>query len=356
MNAIKQLIPLLALLALTISVQAQDIHFSNYTNTPLYTNPALTGYMNGNHRLQVVHRNQWSSVLKQYAYQSILASYDFNICLGGDYLSLGLNAVADKAGTFGFTHAAPSFNLAYHKQLSRFRYLSAGAAGGVLHYRIDPSVFTFATQFDGYDYDGSLESREEFVGENNTVLDLAMGLFMYDTEQLWSFGLAMHHLNQPKYSFLTEDEEIGNNLNIRFTTHGSATVPLTQDGFKRQLVVRGMFMAQSLFGDNSQWQSMLGTWWKFNFNRPEQPIQEFILGLSGRISGHAKGQPFTFDAAILSVIYDADFIAINLNYDVNLSKLVPVSTLQGGYELGLTFRFGGQKSDCVTCPKGNIYF
>ena len=356
MHAIQQIIKLLPALLLTISLQAQDIHFSNYTNTPLYTNPALTGYMNGNHRLQVVHRNQWSSVLKQYSYQTIHASYDFNICLGGDYLSMGLSAVADKAGAFGFTNALPSFNFAYHKQLSRFRYLSAGAAGGALHYRIDPSVFTFATQFDGYTYDPNMETREEFAAESNTVLNLATGLFMYDTEQQWAFGFAMDHLNQPKYSFLTDEGELGNNLNIRFTTHGSVAVPLTKDGFRRQLVLRGMFMAQSLFGDNGQWQSMLGTWWKFNFNRPDQPIQEFILGLSGRISGHAEGQPVTFDAAVVSVVYDADFFAINLNYDVNLSKLVPVSTLQGGYELGLTFRFGGHKSDCVTCPKGNIYF
>ena len=38
---------------------AQDIHFSQYYNMPLTTNPAMTGLVNGEFRVQGIYRNQW---------------------------------------------------------------------------------------------------------------------------------------------------------------------------------------------------------------------------------------------------------------------------------------------------------
>ena len=42
-----------------ISLNAQDIHFSQFYASPLTLNPAMTGFVNGDCRAGVIYRNQW---------------------------------------------------------------------------------------------------------------------------------------------------------------------------------------------------------------------------------------------------------------------------------------------------------
>jgi len=58
---------------------AQDPHFSQYTASPLYLNPAMTGVFGCNYRLTMIYRSQWSSVLRDEAvpmFRTTGASYD----------------------------------------------------------------------------------------------------------------------------------------------------------------------------------------------------------------------------------------------------------------------------------------
>ncbi|HET7000972.1 MAG TPA: type IX secretion system membrane protein PorP/SprF, partial [Puia sp.] len=44
-------------------LKAQDLHFSQWFNEPLLTNPANTGFIpDADYRLGANYRNQWSSV------------------------------------------------------------------------------------------------------------------------------------------------------------------------------------------------------------------------------------------------------------------------------------------------------
>jgi len=54
--------------------KSQDIHFSQYFNTPLIINPALTGVFGGDQRAMLAHRNQWASVASPY--KTYGASFD----------------------------------------------------------------------------------------------------------------------------------------------------------------------------------------------------------------------------------------------------------------------------------------
>jgi hypothetical protein len=58
-------IPMLVCGLLTaVCIQAQDLHFSQFYNSPLTTNPANTGFIpDGDYRLGVNYRNQWSSIM-----------------------------------------------------------------------------------------------------------------------------------------------------------------------------------------------------------------------------------------------------------------------------------------------------
>ena len=53
----------LAALSLPKDAFAQDLHFSQFMNSPLLTNPANTGFIpDGDFRLGANYRNQWASV------------------------------------------------------------------------------------------------------------------------------------------------------------------------------------------------------------------------------------------------------------------------------------------------------
>ena len=60
-----QLLSILSALLLTAPAFGQDLHFSQFFNSPLTTNPANTGFIpDGDYRIGMNYRNQWSSVMQ----------------------------------------------------------------------------------------------------------------------------------------------------------------------------------------------------------------------------------------------------------------------------------------------------
>ena len=76
-----------ALLPWSISANAQDIHFSQFFNTPLAQNPANIGQFRGNYRMGAVYRQQWRSVTVPYS--TFGMGGDAASFLGVDGLGLG---------------------------------------------------------------------------------------------------------------------------------------------------------------------------------------------------------------------------------------------------------------------------
>jgi hypothetical protein len=60
-----------------MSAGAQDHIYSQFYNAPLYLNPALTGQFEGDIRMNMIYRNQWSGLSGDLSYLS--ASVDLNI-------------------------------------------------------------------------------------------------------------------------------------------------------------------------------------------------------------------------------------------------------------------------------------
>ncbi|MEO6357893.1 MAG: type IX secretion system membrane protein PorP/SprF, partial [Ferruginibacter sp.] len=59
----------------SLQVAGQDIHFSQFFETPLLRNPALGGLFSGDIRLQSVYRTQWQSVTVPYQTVSLNGEY-----------------------------------------------------------------------------------------------------------------------------------------------------------------------------------------------------------------------------------------------------------------------------------------
>src|ERR1043165_3363086 len=85
-----------ALMAMqSIRLSAQDIHFSQFFEAPLYRNPALAGVVNADFRVQTVYRSQWNSIANAYKTTSVNAEYKMPVS-GDDFLTLGVEVYHDK--------------------------------------------------------------------------------------------------------------------------------------------------------------------------------------------------------------------------------------------------------------------
>src|SRR3954463_15139387 len=104
-------------LQLAAGSYAQDIHFSQFFEAPLYRNPALAGIVHGDYRVQTVYRSQWNSITDAYHTTSMNAEYKLPV-KNDDYLTLAMQVFHDKAGTTNLTttHVLPAIN--YHKSIS----------------------------------------------------------------------------------------------------------------------------------------------------------------------------------------------------------------------------------------------
>src|SRR4249920_631694 len=129
LKPIKNILLTLAMLAGTIStLRAQDLHFSQFFETPLLRNPALAGIFTGDYRIQGVYRDQWNSFTNGYRTGSFNAEYKLPVGHTDDFLTMGLQVLYDKAGTAGLTSTQVLPVLNYNKSLSNTHpmYLSFG--------------------------------------------------------------------------------------------------------------------------------------------------------------------------------------------------------------------------------------
>ena len=87
------------LLLTVFRLSAQDIHFSQYYNSPLTTNPALTGVSAGDIRFGGLYRSQWSAANSPFKTVQVEADKKFYVMAHPDWwLSAGINVFYDRAG------------------------------------------------------------------------------------------------------------------------------------------------------------------------------------------------------------------------------------------------------------------
>ena len=86
---------------LSTSAHAQDLHFSQFFNNPLLTNPANTGFIpDADYRIGASYRNQYSSIMVM-PYKTISIYGDaqvFRDTLENGWLGLGGVILRDVAG------------------------------------------------------------------------------------------------------------------------------------------------------------------------------------------------------------------------------------------------------------------
>ena len=99
------------------TVFGQDLHFSQFMNSPLVTNPANTGFMpEGDYRLGMNYRNQWSSIMAM-PYKTMSAFGDVQVMRGNSdngWMGVGGVILRDVAGSGNLTSTKVYGSVAYH--------------------------------------------------------------------------------------------------------------------------------------------------------------------------------------------------------------------------------------------------
>ncbi len=324
------------LLAISLSqwaVQAQDIHFSQFSEAPLWRNPSLAGIFTGDVRVQAVYRDQWNSVTNAYRTGSMNAEYKLPVGKVNDFVTVGMQVLYDRAGTIGWTstHVLPALN--YHKSLStqNNRYLSLGFMGGLVQRRFDPSKMTTNSQYDN----GGL--GENLANSQYSYLDGSVGMsynsnLNFNPDNTFYIGAAYHHFNRPNNSFYRNATI---ELHPKWVFSGGLKLGVSDYAY---LTVQADHSRQGGFAE-----TMAGIMYGLKLGEdPDNPAYTLHAGSFLRWN----------DALIPVIKIDYTPFSVALSYDVNISKLKPSSYGRGGFELSVSYiGFLKRNEGYLLCPK-----
>lgn len=317
---------------------AQDINFSQFYELPLLRNPALAGTYKGDYRITSAFRNQWASVTTPYKTGALGGEVRLPIAGSYNYLSVGMQITHDQAGDSKMSKTQVLPLIAYHKSLNAEKdaYLTIGFMAGGAQQRFDPTNLKFADQFVSGAYTVSNPTMQTFDNTSVSYADAGVGLSyssIVGEDTRFYFGGALFHFNQPKVAY---DAESDIRLNRKFVFNAGVSSPVGDVG---RLIFYSDFFMQ---GGNSQMQG--GLMYQRNLGDDEQNATSLSFGGFYRWN----------DAFIPLIKLTHNRFSTGLTYDVNISKLIPASSMRGGFEITLSYSgfFRGENSSvsAVRCP------
>lgn len=323
---------LLVLIFSGFVLPAQDIHFSQATETPLFLSPANTGFFNGYVRATVNYRNQWASMNKAFQTQAI--SIDgglFRSKKSPAFMGIGVTFFNDQAGVAKMRKTTFLLNASGLVKLGRRSAMSAGVAFGTSATNANYNNLTYGTQFNGNTLDPSAVSGETPYRQF-TTLDVGTGLaYEYarykrdsDHDDVSSFKIAFgaYHLNKPAQNFGAGS---GYKLPIRYAYSFTSVFDLEDTKFTITPTVVFQTQAKSqelYFGSFIKYRMSTGT--KVTGEKTQNAIG---FGLFYRRK----------DAIVPQLIFDLGDASIGLAYDVNVSSYTAASKSFGGFEISLRY-------------------
>ena len=348
MRLFKQFLVAIITVLCTVSMSAQDIHFSQFYMAPMHLNPAMTGVMNCNARLIGNYRNQWASVLKADAYSTYAFSYDMRMPVGRhDFFGWGFSFWGDKAGSGDLTTLKGKMAGSYSKRMGGYRqknhYLVVGADAGVAQRSLDFYKLQWGTQYNGDDgHDPTAPSLEDqFDLDNYLYVDLSAGLLWFtvlDENTNFYLGGAFSHLTRANQSF---DSDTYEGLYSKFTGHAGGQFMFSK---KVGLVPNLVLLAQG-----PSMELAPGTAIKFRLGKNPKNYQAFSIGGWFRISNNYQ-RSITPDAAILAMRFDYENFSLGFSYDVNVSEFKVATNSNGAFEFALQYKICKGFNRGVYCP------
>lgn len=326
---------------LSINVNAQDWHFSQFYYAPLTQDPALTGNMGGTARVGINYRSQWGSISAPSVYSTPDIFADFQLMRGrfrGNSLGLGVLILNDVAGDGNLSTMHVQGSIAYHQSLDGTNnyHISFGLQGGFTQKGIDPSKLFFGNQFTGKGFDNQIISNENLI--STTIYgDIGMGVAFNGQLNKYSqisFGLGAFHLNKPNESL--KQKLTPNEVYSKKVAHASATF-----GFNNKVY---MFPAVEYAFQGPSKEFVGGAAFGLNFTENKRKVGTVIyLGAFARYN----------ESLIPTIGMITKSLKAGVSYDITTSTLNKPTNGQGGFEIAIIYNnlVQSKKMRKTYCPK-----
>ncbi len=310
------------------TMNAQDIHYSQFYQSPMSLNPALTGHMPAKFRVNGMYRDQWPQVpVGGTTYRTYMVGFDANLLRTKDQynsLGLGIHIMNDESGAGKLNATDIMVSAAYHLDLQKNMkyYISAGLQAGVMNKRLDVAEILFGSQIDA-NGEPTLPSNEIFDNESIFMPDFRFGLTFaafpsYKTR--YKIGVGLFHLLQPSETFVG----IQNKLPLRIAAHADARFGFGSNA-RFGIEPRAFFQTQAKAME-------LVPGLLFDIGIMEKA--SLYLGGEIRLDGSVDGG-IGADAGIAVIGLRISDWDVGVSYDFNISPLDNATNGQGGLELSL---------------------
>src|SRR5260221_11334699 len=305
-----------------IRCDAQDLHFSQWFNSPLTTNPANTGFIpDADYRLGANYRNQWSVVMSA-PYRTFSAWGDaqvFRDRIENGWMGLGGVVLRDDAGSSALTSTEVYGSAAYHQMVGYASLISLGFNVGWVNKRINTQNLKFPDQFDGKFFDNTLPTNVVIDHPSTNYFDMQIGMnyAYFPTKNMYlNAGFSVQHINRARESFFSTDPAgFDSRISPRYIGFLNASLKVNDHviinpmGYYTQMAQS----SETVLGLNAQ------------YNLQDDGDQQVIGGLYYRAG----------DAIIPMIGFIYKNIKLTFTYDITTSSIKHYDNGYGAYEFVL---------------------
>jgi len=293
---------------------SQDVHFSQWSNTPLILNPAMTGVFDGKLRFSNDYRSQWVGLTQ--AYTTIHASLDLPIGRSyykKEYFGFGVVVIQDNAGSSPLKNTTALASLSYTAPLDEEdNYISVGFQGGINQISFDASKATWGSQWNGDQQDASFGagSIPAFEKSQISAPDINAGvLWHYEPDQnnRVYFGGSAYHISGQSLSLYSSNNSP---IERRYNAMAGGQKSLNQDN-STWLIPEALFMLQ---GDQKEITAGAAIKNKVQFKSKYTSYKKEVLysfGIYHRLQ----------DALIFVACFEYNNFTLGFSYDYTVSDL-----------------------------------
>ena len=225
-------------------LSAQDIHYTQFYDSPINLNPAMAGHVEGKYRVNLMYRTQWGQIAESAVYATPSASFDINFGRPTQGSSWGLGAVIVNDRTAGgLTTLEALLGGAYHFNVDgrEMNYLSGGLQVGLVQKRINRGNLSFGNQFDPNtgDFNSGINVEPNLDFTDISYPDARLGIMWatYLDKVDFRLGAAYMHLLGGEEGFIEESQ-----LPPRLVLHADIKASLGEHLFLRPHV---LYMTQA---------------------------------------------------------------------------------------------------------------
>ncbi len=290
---------------------SQDLHYSQFYNSPLNVNPALTGIYNGDLRFMMSVRDQWRSVPVPWftfsgAFDKRLSSNERD----NRFWSVGFSYNYDRQGASNLNLNSLNLSASFSKIINTSNIITVGGLVGYTMRGYNLNTLTWDKQWDGERVNINLPSGEMFDLDKVGFIETGAGInyrWQKSNRTNLNLGVGAFHLHEPQTGFY-ETDDVKLPMRMTFSGEGSFKVMDMLD-----------FGVNALMQMQGSYEEMLfGGLFKIHLSQSRGKENELHIGAGYRTSKFLYPTvALKLNSLFVGVSYDIDFTEFDALHDSN---------------------------------------